>query len=111
MAQHGWSDRHVEQPQPAAHGGQGFMDIAVGLLKGNRLQTNGDRDLSADGVLQQLLIEALHGGQNGKLPLRIFDQTRLLWTTPSKVNWQLKAATLVKTKLGLGTRVCWELGH
>ena len=84
MTQHGGSDRHVQQPQPASHRSQGFVDIAVGLLKGNRLQANGNGNLSANGILQELLIEALHGGQNGKLPLRIFNQTRLLWTTPSK---------------------------
>src|SRR6202022_999332 len=60
--QHGGSDGLIEQAQPAAHFVQGSVHLAV-VLQGYGFKAGRDRDFAAHGVLQKLLVEALHGGQ------------------------------------------------
>src|SRR5438046_5514180 len=73
VTQHGWRCGHVEQAQPATHGAEraGYVVIS---LKGNGLETGWDWHFSFDGLLQELLIEALDSGEYGKFPLGIFSQ-------------------------------------
>jgi len=47
------------------------VDLAVAFLQGDGLQACGNRDFASNGILQELLIEALHRGQNGQLPFWI----------------------------------------
>ena len=63
--QHGRRDGLIEQAQPAAHLVERGPDFAFSLLQGNRFQPCRNRDFAADVVLQELFVEALHGGQNG----------------------------------------------
>jgi hypothetical protein len=51
------------------------MNFAITLLQRNGLQAGWNRNFAANGVLQELLIEALHRGQNGQLPFRILYHT------------------------------------
>ena len=51
------------------------MDFAIALLQRNGLQAGGNRDFASNGILQELLIEALHRGQDGQLPFWILYHT------------------------------------
>ena len=51
------------------------MDFAIALLQRDGLQAGGNRDFASNGILQELLIEALHRGQDGQLPLWILYHT------------------------------------
>jgi len=72
-AQHGGRNCHIEQAQPAAHGAESFADVGF-AVKGNCFEAGGNGYFTFDRVLQELLVEALDGGQNGKFPFRIFSQ-------------------------------------
>ena len=69
--QHGRGNRLIEQAQPAPHAFERRMHFAISLLQGNSLQACRDRDFASNGILQELLIEALHRGQDGQFPFRI----------------------------------------
>ncbi len=51
------------------------MHLAVALLQRDGLQASRNRDFASNGILQELLIEALHRGQDGQLPFRILYHT------------------------------------
>ena len=51
------------------------MYVAFALLKRNCFQACRDRDFTTHVLLQELLIEALHRGQDGQLPFRILYHT------------------------------------
>ena len=51
------------------------MHFAVAFLQGDGFQAGGNRDFASNGILQELLIEALHGGQDGQLPFWILYHT------------------------------------
>src|SRR5579863_701992 len=68
--QHGGSNGHVQQTQPPAHGAKRLADVVV-ALQGYGLEAGGDRNFTLDGLLQELLVEALNRGENGKLPFGI----------------------------------------
>jgi malic enzyme len=74
-SQHGRRDGLIEQTQPAAHAVERRVDFAITLLQRNGLESGRNRDFASNGILQQLLVEALHCGQNGQLPFWILYHT------------------------------------
>jgi len=82
------------------HAIQGLLEVSLVLEEGDGLEACRNGDLTADGVLQQLLIEALDRRQDGNFPLGIFGQTQLPRTNALSLK---KIATLVKTKWSFGT--------
>ena len=73
--QHGWRNGLVEQAQPAAHAVERRVHFAIAFLQGDGFQAGRNRDFASNGILQKLLIEALHRGQDGQLPFRILYHT------------------------------------
>src|SRR6185437_15627807 len=70
-AQHGRRDGLVEQTQPAAHAVERRVDLAITFLQRNGLEAGRNRNFASNGILQELLIEALHRGQDGQLPFGV----------------------------------------
>ena len=73
--QHGRRNGLIEQAQPAPHAVERRMHFAIALLQRDGLQAGWNRDFASNGILQQLLIEALHRGQDGQFPFRILYHT------------------------------------
>ena len=74
-SQHGRRDGLVEQAQPAAHAVERGVYLAIAFLQRNGLEACRNRDFASNGILQELLIEALHRGQDGQLPFGILYHT------------------------------------
>ena len=72
-AEHGGSDGQIEQAQPAAHAFERAKNV-VFALEGDGIEAGRDGYISADRLLQQPLVEALHGSQDSEFPLRILNQ-------------------------------------
>ena len=75
LPDHGWSDGHVEQLQPAVHLAQGFAQVGVGLMNGLVFQSGMNGQLPLEIVTEQLLVKAAHVRQDGQLPFGIFAHT------------------------------------
>src|SRR5437762_392635 len=99
VTQHGWRCGHIEQAQPAAHGAEQVAYVSLALER-HVFQPGRNRDLAFDGLLQELLVEALNGGEYGKFPLGIFSQSVFPQRNGCKMKvcqrWRLRDSYLSK---------------
>ncbi len=64
-------DGHVQKLEPAAHGGQERVDIAVAGAEGVGFQSARRCDLVLEKVTQEVEVEALHDLENGEFPIEV----------------------------------------
>ncbi len=65
LAQHRWGNGHVQQMQPAIHVGKDAGEVSLGMSKRVFVETARNRDVSAEGIPHELLIEALDCREDG----------------------------------------------